>query len=281
MNHDGIEHAGYLAFLGLLSLFPFLVLVVAIGGSIGENLAQIELFNWVMQRLPNHVVQALQPRILEITSGPSQGLLTLAILGAIWTSSSGVEGMRTVLNRAYHVHTPPSYLWRRLLSIIQLIVLTFIIIIGMSLLVVWPVFWQYLQTAFSIHDVSRVFPNLGFISYLVGVALLFFVVSTLYYVLPNIKQTWFSVFPGAAVATIGWMVAAHLFSKYLSNFDQVNLIYGSLGGIIATLLFFYILGVIFIYGAEFSFLLKKFAGERIEEKVEVAPSQIRPEEKNL
>lgn len=267
VNHDGIEHAGYLAFLGLLALFPFLVFLVALAGSFGDSFAQSELVEVIVANMPGHVVRALRPRVLEITTGPSQGLLTVAILGAIWTSSSAVEGLRTVLNRAYRVHTPPSYLWRRLLSIIQLIILTATIIIGMGLLVVWPIVWQYMETILPF-DFAELTSHVSNLSYIIGALLLFFVVSSLYYVLPNVKQTWVSVFPGAALVVVLWMGAAQLVSVYLSRFDQVNIIYGSLGGIIAALLFFYILAVIFIYGAEFSFLLKRAAGERIEEREE-------------
>lgn len=272
VNHDGIEHAGYLAFLGLLALFPFLVFLVALAGFFGENFAQAELISVIIDNLPQHVVRALEPRMVEITTGPSQGLLTLAILGAIWTSSSAVEGLRTVLNRAYRVHTPPSYLWRRLLSIAQLLVLTGIIVIGMGMIVVWPIVWQYFQV-FLPFDAAELTSHISNLSYIIGALLLFFVVSSLYYVLPNVKQTWISVFPGAALVVVGWMGAAQLISLYLSRFDQVSIIYGSLGGIIASLLFFYILGVIFIYGAEFSFLLKRSTGERIEEKEEVGEQE--------
>ena len=90
IHHDGIEHAGYLAFLGLLALFPFLVFVVALAGFIGEGEAGTHFINLVFSALPPHMVSALKPRVAEIISGPPQGLLTVAILGAIWTSSSAV-----------------------------------------------------------------------------------------------------------------------------------------------------------------------------------------------
>lgn len=272
INHDGIEHAGYLAFLGLLSLFPFLVFLMAIAGLSGENLAQSEFLELIIANLPSHVVEGLRPRMVEIITGPSQGLLTVAIMGAIWTSSSAVEGLRTVLNRAYRVHTPPRYLWRRLLSIAQLIVATIIVIIVLALLIILPVLWEYFQHFLSI-DSALVTLQLRNIGYIIGALLLFFVISSLYYILPNVKQTWVSVFPGAALVVVLWMAAARLLTYYLSNFQQVNLIYGSLGSIIAALLFFYILAVIFILGAEFSYLLKRYTGEHIEEKEEASPDQ--------
>ncbi|MGB1539569.1 MAG: YihY/virulence factor BrkB family protein, partial [Rickettsiales bacterium] len=270
--HDGIEHAGYLAFLGLLALFPFLVFLMALGGTLGRDLATPELIELIISNLPEHMVEGVRPRVEEIINGPSQGLLTVAILGAIWTSSSAVEGIRTVLNRAYRVHTPPRYIWRRLVSIVQIIMiitmLTVIIICGMAMLVVWPVAWEYIKqvVSFDMWSATEDFRN---VSYMVASLLLLFVISFLYYVITNVKQTLRSVLPGAIVAVIGWMGAAKLFSYYLARFEMVNLIYGSLGSIIAALLFFYILGVIFIYGAEFNYLLMKLMGERIEEKEEV------------
>ena len=115
--HDGIEHAGYLAFLGLLSLFPFLVFLVAIIGLVGQGSTGAAFISAVLKSMPVNLAGALTPRIEEIISGPPQALLTVSILGAIWTASSAVEGIRTVLNRAYHVATPPAYLFRRTLSI--------------------------------------------------------------------------------------------------------------------------------------------------------------------
>jgi membrane protein len=99
---------------------------------------------------------------------------------------------------------------------------------------------------------------------------MFVVVSFAYYVLPNIKQSFHSVAPGAALVTLMWIGSARLLSTYLSHFQQVNLIYGSLGGFIAALLFFYISNIIFIYGAEFNYLLMKALGEKIVQKEAVS-----------
>ena len=65
-------------------------------------------------------------------------MLTVSILGAIWTSSSALEGYRTVLNRAYRVATPPAYIWRRLLSIAQILILSFVVVMAMIVLVMLP-----------------------------------------------------------------------------------------------------------------------------------------------
>jgi len=265
--HDGVEHAGYLSFLMLLALFPFLVVLVSIAGTFGQSEAGVQFMTLLIENLPTDVALALEPRIKEIVSGPPQGLMTLAIVGAIWTASSAVEGLRTALNKAYRVATPPAFYWRRLLSIGQVLIIASIVIIIMLILIFLPTAWIYIQEWF--HEIGidlNEFPISVEWTYVISMSLLFISISSLYYVIPNIKQNLISVIPGALVVVVLWIISAVLFSGYLQNFDQVNLIYGSLGGFIASLLFFFIINTIFIYGAELNYLLAKIFGEQIEEK---------------
>ncbi len=266
VNHDGIEHAGYLAFLGLLALFPFLVFMVSVIGFIGQGEAGERLIAEALSVLPEHVTAALKPRVVEIISGPPQGLLTVAILGAIWTASSAVEGIRTVLNRAYHVTTPPAYWLRRSLSVLQLLIFTAILITAMLALVFLPIVLANIERWLGIALMDGSDHELGRLVIWLAVGAIFAAVSTIYYTIPNIKQSFIAVWPGALVVVVLWLSAANLFTMYLSNFNQVNLIYGSLGGIIAALLFFYICNVIFIFGAELNYEITRALGLRVVER---------------
>ncbi len=266
VENDGIELAGYLTFLALLSLFPFLVLIVALAGFIGQGELGTEFIELLVTHLPKEGVAAIEPRIQEIMSGPPQGLLTISILGTLWTSSSSVEGLRTVLNRAYQVSNPPTYLWRRVMSLLQIILFTGLILIVMVILVLGPIIMapviRYLGfSAMEIH----VFLIEDFIY--IGAFLIFMSVASLYYMLPNIQQPLIKVVPGAALVVVLWMLGAAALSFYLDNVHQVNLIYGSLSGFIATLLFFFVMNVIFIYGAEFNHQLFTMMGQAPEEKI--------------
>lgn len=267
--HDGIEHAGYLAFLTLLALFPFLVFIAALTGFIGDSAIGTRFITLVLSNLPQEVTVALKPRMEEIASGPPQGLVTLAIVGAIWTSSSAVEGLRTILNRAYRVATPPAYIWRRLISIAQIFILTGIIIVTMSVLVLVPVIWEQLHVSPEIEEVLN--PLWTSMRYIAITFILFIVVAAFYFILPNIKQTWKSVAPGALMVVFGWIVSGILLSLYLGHFHQVNIIYGSLGGIIVSLLFFYIVSMVLIYGAEFNYHVERSLGHKLVQKEQVPP----------
>lgn len=264
--HDGIEHAGYLAFLGLLALFPFLVFLVSVIGVMGQGASGAEFITSLLQTLPADITAALRPRIIEIISGPPQGLLTVSILGAIWTASSAVEGIRTVLNRAYRVTTPPAYWLRRLLSIAQLMIFTSILIIGMLLVVTLPFILHMIEKFVGINAPFEADEKLGSLLFYITIVSLFFAVSYIYYILPNIKQRVVSVMPGAALVVLLWIGSAYLFTQYLSHFNQVNLIYGSLGGFIAALVFFYICNIIFIFGAELNHQIVEMLGLRTVER---------------
>lgn len=257
LDHDGIEHAGYLAFLSLLALFPFLVLLLSVAGAVGNSEIGTEFVRLAFNYLPSHVTEALLPRVEEITNGPPEGLLTFAILGAIWTSSSAVEGYRTILNRAYRVASPPHFLWRRLLSIGQVLVFSFLIITGMLILIVLPIILEPISHLLRI-PLPQLFATLQADLVQVGaLAVLLGVVVSLNVALPNVNQSALWVLPGSCVTVLGWLLSARLFSDYLAGVNRINLVYGGLGGIIAVLVFFYVINVIFIYGAELNYLLKQ------------------------
>lgn len=252
LNNYGIETAGYLTFIFLLSLFPYLILIVSAIGFVGQGDVGREYISLFLDHLPREAVETLYPRIVEIISGPPQGLLTFAVLGAIWTSSSGIEGVRGMLNRAYHVGSPPAYFKRRLMAVVQIVVLT-LMIIGVLLMIVFtPILMNYLTdfTGIAIPFGLREFIDKYFV-YLGGGAM-FVVVASMYYFLPNVVQTPRRVLPGAFLVVGLWIAGAFGVSFYLTSISQLTPVYGSLSGFIATLIFFYVMILIFIFGAEFN-----------------------------
>lgn len=266
VENYGVEVAGYLTFLALLSLFPYLVLMVSAAGLIGQGEMGRNFIELLLQNLPNDAVATLRPRIEEITNGPPQSILTFSILGALWTSSSAVEAVRGMLNRAYRVRKPPAYFSRRLTSIGQIFILTLMILIIMLIFVFAPIALNSfrLYTGLAIPLELDLFLK-SYFNY-IGALCLFGIVAAFYYVLPNIKQSFIAVWPGALLVVALWVGAASLVSFYLNEISNVTLIYGSLSGFIATLIFFYVMNLIFIYGAEFNHELMVELGHRIVEK---------------
>jgi membrane protein len=255
IKQDGIEHSGYIAFLSLLSLFPATIFFVAAAGFIGESQLGTKAVQAFLSNVPHDIGETIKPIIDEVISGPSSGILSVAFIGIIWTASSAIEGVRTILNRAYRVDAPPMYIFRRLLSILHFFIFVIMIMMTVFVFVVIPVGWAQLNKFVGInHDINI---NILYFRQIVMFCVLFFIVSLIYYIIPNAKLKFSLVTPGAFLTVIGWIIAGSAFTWYLRNFNQLNIVYGSLGGIVVSLLFFYVASMIFVWGAEFNYHFNK------------------------
>ena len=262
INHDGVEHAGYLSFLLMLAIFPFLVFFTAIIGTISNLVGVplvITLTNVIIDSPWESFIDSLKPRIIEIANLPPQNFLTMAILSAIWTASSIFEAIRTTLNRAYHVKNPPAYIFRRLFSILEFMIVIIIVAVAILILIIMPIIWNFLAQHIVMQEmkfVSFLVKDSNFIRSIILYCFGIIFVSYLYYFLPNKKQSMLKILPGTILVLFFWSGFAQLFRYYISYFPQINMIYGSIAGIIISLLFFYFCSLILIYGAEFNYLLE-------------------------
>lgn len=255
IEHDGVEHAGYMSFMVLFAIFPFLVFFVALTSFFGASELGDNFIKLLTESMPEYTIDSIKSRISELGSTPPQRLMTLAIIGTIWTSSSFVEGLRTILNRVYEIKSPPPYITRRLLSILQFFIISILITIAMFLLVITPILLSKVPRIEYLVEGYKV--SFYFTRQILIIISLFFTASSLYYMIPNVKLKFFHIIPGALLTVILWIISGNLLSSYIVYYNQLNIVYGSLGSIIITMLFFYIINMIFIYGAEFNYLFFK------------------------
>ncbi len=245
---EGLVLAGHLAFIGLLSLFPFLIFLIALAGFLGQTEIGTEIVAILLENLPGSVASALEGPIIEVLQETRGGLLTVGIVGAVWTASTGLESLRAALNRAYAIPSPRRYLRRRLESVLIVLVASGIIVMGMSGVVLGRLLWEDMGRLFDLPALAAPLWTAG--QYGLSATLLFVAVTVLYWVLPARRLELRSLVPGTVLVLLLWLVAGVLFSLYLEHFDRYALTYGSLGGVVIALVFFYILGAIFILGAE-------------------------------
>lgn len=253
IKHDGVEHAGYLSFLILLSLFPFIVFFLAFASFLGASELGAQFVDFLVSSMPETTTHSIKNTIYALVKTPPASLMTLAIAGTIWTSSSFVEGLRTILNRVYNVNTPPPYLMRRLLSIVQFLIINMLIFFFMFLLVIVPSALSKIPNMSIVLDSYILFSN--YFRYFLIWGALFMTVSFFYLIVPNKKIKFIQIIPGTIITISLWIISGKLLSGYLSYYRQFNIIYGSLGSIIITMIFFYIVSMIFIYGAELNYQL--------------------------
>jgi membrane protein len=266
---DGFIHAGNLAYLAMLTIFPFFILGAALFELIGGSENAIVIVNTVVSGLPPAVANEIRPAALAAVTARKGWLLWLGAVFALWTVSSLIETIRDILRRAYD-EPPSSAFWRYRLGAFGLILATVIVLL-LSL------FAQVVIGGIQ-QVITSVFPELeGLIgalhlSRLVPAALLAGSFWVLFYTLaPSAYRTrrhpkW----PGALVTTVWWIAVATVLPIILRYFLSFDLTYGSLAGIMVALFFFWLIGLGVVIGAQLNAalaLLPSARDETIKEEV--------------
>lgn len=248
VNDQGFVLAGYIAFTAIFAFFPFLIFLLSLAGWLGQGEAASEFIVLSLQVLPPEVASVLQPAIVEIRSAPHGTLITFSIAVAIWFASSGLESLRHALNMAHGVSDPPSFWANRLASMALTVASAAVILAAMTLLIGVPLADTLLGW---VEEYEAIEQGMSLIlRYGIGVTLLLFLTLSLYLLLPNCQLRVVDVLPGTFISASIWLGVTKLYSVYLSSIGRYSIIYGSLGGVILTLFFFYVSACIFILGAQ-------------------------------
>lgn len=244
---EGTIHAGNLAYLSLTSLFPLFVIIASIAGAMGRTDAGLEALTIFMSQLPGDVAQSLSGPISELVSrSASGGLLTIGILVGLWSVSNYVGTIRDIIRRAHGA--PPGSVWRERLTSIAGILLAVIL-----LLVAFAA--QFLLVAAE-QVITRLLPMFSEVLNLLAVSrigpgvIIFLALYALFKLLTprrigREKREW----PGALLTTIVWLGATTLLPRILSTVANFQMTYGSLAGVMISLLFFYVVGLGLVAGA--------------------------------
>jgi membrane protein len=256
LNDDSLIIAGYLAFTGIFALFPFIIFLLSLAGFIGQTEAAQESIVLALDLAPPEVVSALLPAIDQVRAGTTPGLLTFGIIVTLWVSSNGIEAARTALDRVYGTEEyQRNFVVARLQSIALTIVAAISILIAVVLIVAGPLIqdlleWSAQRRLFN-QSVSVI------VRYTVGMSIFFALVVATHRLLPAARLRFRDVLPGSLLTVIVWAGAVSAYSWYLGYMGGYNLTYGSLGGIVLTLFFFYISAAIFIFGAQLNGALRR------------------------
>lgn len=264
IEDGGMTFAGHIAFMTLFSLFPFLIFLTTLAAEIGQTEAAREFITMTLAAFPEEVSAAIRPAVDQVVNNRRTGLMTVSIVASLWAVSSGIEALREALNKAYGVEEPRSFWFCRLQSLLFTIILSVGIILVMLVVVIGPVVWSYVAPLLDLHWQWSWAAEAG--RFAIAIAILYLVVALLYRWLPSRHLPRREILPGAAVTIVLWMLLASLFSLYLQNLARFSVTYGSLGGIVITLMFFYISGLIFIFGAEINSARRRAEAVRLREE---------------
>lgn len=254
--HQSANQAGSLAFSAVLAMFPLLLLLSAAAGFIGQPGEAAALAERVLGYAPPLVRDAMQPVVQQVLAQRNQALVTVGLAITLWTGSSGMQAVRSALNRSYGINRGLPFWKARIKSTVFTVVVGSGLLLIFSSVIVMPRVWHFVVTnvAGDGADVIWLYDSVRY-----GAAYLTLVVlyALLYGWLPDIPQRVSTVLPGALVGAALWVAAAATLSYTLRTAGKLALIYGSFAGVVATLVFLYISASTLIYGAEINAVLRE------------------------
>lgn len=252
---DLLGLAAQMAYYFLLSMFPALIFVVTLLPFL-PKLIKEELISFVDRLGPGSAGDVISFALHQVLTTPSVGLLSFGFVTAVWSASSGINAIVITLNKAYGVSKNRAFIKQRALSLLLTIGMLFVLFISLAL----PVFGKQLGIwIFEQFGGNAVFPPAWqLIRWGLSILILFTVFTMLYWIGPNLKFKCRKAMPGAAFASLGWLAASFGFAYYIDNFGNFTRAYGSLGGTILLILWFYITGIFIIIGGELNAYLKGF-----------------------
>jgi len=246
---DGFIHAGNLAYLTMLSIFPFFILAGALFQLFGEDEESRMAITTVLFAMPPTVRGVIAPVAEDVINARSGWLLWFGAAAGLWSVSSLIETIRDVLRRAYGTRAVLAF-WRyRLASAGLIIGAVLLLLLSLFLQVVIGTVQQFidalvpqLSEQIGTLGLSRIVPALGLFG---SLYMLFWALAPLQY-----RSRSFPKWPGALCTASWWLAVTTAMPPVLRSFVSYNLTYGSLAGIMIALLFFWLVGLGVVIGAE-------------------------------
>lgn len=239
------QRAGSVAFSTFLSIFPGVIFLFSLIPYIPINNFQDSLLSLFADFVPNNVYKSLETTIVDIVTKKRTSLLSVTFFLTIFFASSGVVALMRAFNSTYHTVEIRAWWKRRLLAIIIIVIEVILLTAAVGFLTVnRSMYTNYFlgnQFLFSLLTVVKVLIGLGFF---------FFSVSFIFYFAPVKKGRFRFISPGASLTTILMVAASYGFRYFVNNFGQFNRLYGSLGTIIVSLIWIYIVCFALIIGFE-------------------------------
>jgi len=259
--YDGFIHAGNLAYMSLLALFPFFIAVTAIFSAIGEPAQRDASVDTLLTALPPMVAKVLGPVAHDVIWARSGPLLWIGGLIGVWTAGSLLETIRDILHRAYGTPQTQAF-WRyRLFS-------TGVIFVAVTVLLL-SLFAQVAITAAQeaitvwLPRLDSVLEHLSLSRFITAGAIYLSIFLLFISLTPDAyRGSAYPKWPGALLVTLWWIATILLLPRALRLFFSYDLTYGSLAGVMIALFFFWLVGLGIVIGAELNAALAISPEER-------------------
>lgn len=245
--NDINSRAAAMSYYLLLSIFPFLIFMINLLSYI--PIIHINKFLYSFDDLiPKSAFVMIESIINSAISDKSISLTVFSFIFTLWSSSRAVRVFIKGINKSYNLKETRSFFKLILISFYFTLELIVLIISSMVFLLYGE---KVGYIIFKFLGLSRLFiPIWNLFRYSFVIAITIWIVSSLFRSGPNKKINLIEVMPGSILSIFGWILVSVIFSFYTNNFSNYQVIYGSIGGIIALLTWFYLSSWVMLLGCE-------------------------------
>ncbi|MBW8910879.1 MAG: YihY/virulence factor BrkB family protein [Sphingomonas sp.] len=263
--NDGFIHAGNIAYLALLTMFPFFIVMAALAQLFGRTPDVQHAVYGFLRTVPHSVRDLISKPIHDVLAANNSGaLLWLGALVGLWTVGSFVETIRDILHRAYGTKPSRGFWHYRAGSILIIIVSVILTMSAFSAQVVLTGVEQFIWRLLPVGAQLQPLINLS------RIAPLLMLVGALYAMFATLTPSKYRYapcpkWPGALFTGLWWMAVTMLLPVVVSAFGGYGRTYGSLAGVIVTLLFFWLVGLGLVFGAHLNAALAETPKSSVKE----------------
>lgn len=249
--NDGFIHAGNLAYLALIALFPFFITATALMSAFGRTTEGVHALEVILATMPPGVAATLDGPIRGVLAARNGPLLWLGGAIGLWTVASLIETLRDILHRAYGARASRSFWHYRLFSFGLVVGAVVLLLISFSLQVVTmaaeQVMTHYLPPNVAGWGELALTRGISVLGLFMALFLLFISLTPQQY-----RGRKYPKWPGAMLTTLWWLAVTVALPPLLARMLAYDLTYGSLAGVMVTLFFFYLIGLGMVIGAEYN-----------------------------
>jgi len=247
--NDGFLYAGNLAYMSMLAIFPFFITGAAIFAALGEGSERAASINAILLAMPPVVAEVIEPVARSVIDSRQGWLLWVGGIVGLWTVGSLIETIRDLLRRAYGTEPTQAFWLYRLASTAMIIGAVILLLFSLIAQVTIGAAQQVIDAYFP--PLSDVLDQLSLARFVPGFGLFGSIYALFYILTPSpYRKKRYPKWPGAVATTLWWVGVTVALPQVLRSFFAYNLTYGSLAGIIITLLFFWLVGLGVVIGAQ-------------------------------
>lgn len=263
INNDDILHkASSVAFSFTLAVFPAIIFLFSLIPYIPIPDIRANIIELVDELA---MLEQVSQTINDVISKPRGDLLSFSVFLSLFLSTNGMMELAQTFNKIYKTIDNRSYWQTRVIATFLTIILSFVMFISILVLTVGSFALNYMVDNGFLAQ-NFLFYSILVLKYSVLFILFLFTISIVYYFAPALHNRWRFISIGSVLATILSILVSYLFSFYISNFGTYNKLYGSIGAMIAMMVWIYLISIILLIGFEVNASIDQAAQQREDNK---------------